>query len=518
MGKTNWLLKQGIFLSIISAMLALLSFVKEAVFANFFGISDVADAYTVAIQIPEILFAVVWEAIHAVIIPLYTEKLQIGGKSEGKKFISNILIIVSFISLCCIFLGEMICSTIVRLFSPGLSAETHALAVGLMRWIFPMLFFEGIIRVCTGILNVHNQFLIPKLLTAVRNVGVIVFLILLSNKFGVYAAAFGVLFGIIIESILIAFSAFKREKFVLSLDLKDPALKKAIKMVLPLIVGIGVTEINQMADKIVASFLDVGSIASLNYASKLSSIIQVVLLSNIATVLYPTFASLASKNRKEEVIGTYTKAINICTLICVPMIVGGFLLKDNIVFLAFARGAFDNNAVTEVANLFSFYLFTCLFSTLIGISNKIFASFCDTKTTAINSAIGVTINIVLNIILSKYMGALGLVIATLIASIVMCVRLYVLINKKIYKCQTKRILSVMAKCLTSGLLMYLCLFVLKEILLNKLLNGTMFYQVIYCAICVMVGAVIYLICIKLFKVKEADFLFSKLTKRGKHDG
>lgn len=509
MGKARWLVKQGIFLSIISALLSLLSFAKEAVFANFFGVSDVADAYTVAIQIPEILFAIVWESIHAVIIPLYTEKLRTGKKDDGKKFISNILFVVCAISLFSVLLGETASSVIVHLFSPGLSADTHTLAVSLMRWIFPMLFFEGIIRVCTGILNVHNQFLIPKLLTAIRNIGVIVFLILFSNKFGVHAAAFGILSGILIECILIVISTSKRERFMPYLNLKDPTLKKAGKMVLPLIVGIGVSEINQIADKIVASFLDSGSIASLNYASKLSSIIQVVLLSNIITVLYPTFASLASENKKEELIETYTEAIDLCIIICAPLVFGGFFLRESIVSLAFARGAFDNTAVAEVAVLFSFYLFASLFSTLTIISGKIFTSFYDTKTTAINSAIGVVINIILNITLSRFMGALGLVVATLVSSAVMCIRLYILINKRIYRCQTKQVLSVAVKCLAGSLLMYLSLFAIRALFLGRLLNGSMLNQAVYCAVCVTVGIVIYLLCIKLFKIKEIDFLFNK---------
>ena len=136
-----------------------------------------------------------------------------------------------------------------------------------------MLIFEGVIRVATGVLNVHKQFVVPKILTTVRNIGVIVFLIAFSSRFGVFAAAFGFLCGIAIECVLCYLTMLKNERFSLYVNFKDPFLIKAGRMAVPLIIGIGINELNQIADKIIASFLIAGSISSLNYASKLSSII-----------------------------------------------------------------------------------------------------------------------------------------------------------------------------------------------------------------------------------------------------
>ena len=78
--KRGGLLNQGIWLVVASVLVAAISFVKEMILAQYFGTSSASDAYTMAIQVPEILFAIVWETISAVTIPMYARELKGGGK------------------------------------------------------------------------------------------------------------------------------------------------------------------------------------------------------------------------------------------------------------------------------------------------------------------------------------------------------------------------------------------------------------------------------------------------------
>ena len=54
--KRGGLLAQGVWLVLISVLAAAISFIKEMIIAQHFGTSSVSDAYTMAIQVPEILF------------------------------------------------------------------------------------------------------------------------------------------------------------------------------------------------------------------------------------------------------------------------------------------------------------------------------------------------------------------------------------------------------------------------------------------------------------------------------
>ncbi|MEY8390534.1 murein biosynthesis integral membrane protein MurJ [Lachnospiraceae bacterium] len=513
MNQGKWFIKQGIILSLLSIAVAIFSFVKEAVFANYFGTSSAADAYTIAIQIPEILFAVVWNAINAIVIPLYTEKYYKEGKKEASYFISNLVMLFSLGAIVLLVFEEIFADEIIFLFSPGLTGETHDLAVSLMRCILPMLFFEGIIRISVGILNVHEQFIAPKFINTIRNIGVIVGLTLFAKKFGVFVAAYGLLSGIIIECIVCLIFTFKYEKYQVHLDFKDPSLRKAGKMTIPVIIGIGASDINQIADKMVASFLDSGSISSLNYATKLSSIVEVIFLSNIVTLMYPTYSKLISTGKMPELAQAYTKTIKTTILISMPIVFGGAFLCNEIVSLAFKRGVFDDSSAMVVGGLFAFYLIGCLFNTIRLVAVKLFTAFCDTRTPMINSMAGAMLNVILNIALSYYLGAVGLALATTISTGVVGLILLKQVKAKVVEVEYKSTVVIVVKSMAAALVMSIILFGIKRGFLSGVSLNAAIPVLVYVLFSVVVGALAYVLMLFVLKIPEVQGLYKEIKKR-----
>ena len=67
--------KTSMWVTIILVIGYVLSFIKEAVIANYYGVSSSVDAYTIALTIPVTLFALISVAIQSVVIPLYSNLL-----------------------------------------------------------------------------------------------------------------------------------------------------------------------------------------------------------------------------------------------------------------------------------------------------------------------------------------------------------------------------------------------------------------------------------------------------------
>ena len=74
MNKEN-IAKSAIGVTIVMIIGYFLSFGKEALVAYYFGVSPEVDAYTIAIQVPVVLFSFVAVAIQSVIVPLYSDIL-----------------------------------------------------------------------------------------------------------------------------------------------------------------------------------------------------------------------------------------------------------------------------------------------------------------------------------------------------------------------------------------------------------------------------------------------------------
>ncbi len=100
-------------------------------------------------------------------------------------------------------------------------------------------------------------------------------------------------------------------KYKYTFDTHDEATRKSFKMALPVCVGIGAAEINKVVDRLIASFLETGSISSLNYASKLSSAVSSLMIKAITTIAFPEFAESAAKNDKNALAKKFTIAIDL---------------------------------------------------------------------------------------------------------------------------------------------------------------------------------------------------------------
>ena len=509
----SWYARQGMLLTIISFVVAIIAFGKESLFASIFGVSAQADAYTVAIQVPEIIFAIVWDSIHAIVIPLYSDKIYNEGKQKADSFLSTLLLSIILLAIAVVTVLEVFANQIIFLFSPGLPQAVHYLATELYRYVMPMVIFEAVIRVSIGVMNVHKQFILPKALGCIRNVVVIVFLLVFTSRFGILASIFGLLTGVVLES-FVSFAATKRNvKYGVCFNYKDPSLRKALYMALPVAAGTGISDLNLLVDKMIASFLESGSIISLNYAGKLSGLVDRLILSNIGTLLYPEFSKLAAEANLQKMIEVFLKAIKISIIIGVPIIFGGFALNSEIVSVAFARGAFDKEAVPLVANLFFIYLGGSFFTTIRTLAVRAFMAIKDTKTPLYNSLIGIGVNIILNLILSHLLGAIGLAVASLISALIISSILLRQVSIKIAHVNYSELLVVSFKCVLSGLAMTLAVLGVKEILYLTNSTDSLFFSALLIIMGIVIGAIIYIAALKMLRVKELDFLFARLKKK-----
>ena len=514
--KKEGILQSAILLSFVSAFSLAFSFIKEAVFAKYFGTSQYADAYTIAIQIPVVLFSVISTAIQTVIIPIYSKLYYNHGKKQADAFASNLMTIVIILTTSIVLVCEVFADIIISLFAPGLSPEVHDLTVQLSRIIFPTMIMTQIVMVNTGILNVYKSFVLPAFAVNFLNFTFLGFIVFLSASYGVYAAAIGCFVGTLLEMFFLIFIAHKRFIYRPYINLRDERLHEALNMSIPVCIGIGAAEINKVVDKIISSFLVEGSIASLNYASKLTSSISSLLITSVSTLVYPQLAQEASQKNKEKLIDVLENTISIFTLIIVPIIAGGYILRYEIISLIFQRGAFDSSSVERTAPLFVCYLATLLFTSYRQVSSRVFYSLGDSKTPMKNSVIGIVINIVLNIVLAKQFGAIGLAVATLISTAVISILILKDINRIVYSLSVNRMVVTVGKCTIASLIMSIAMIFMKKFLSNW--NGNMdsfLTMIIYVALMVVFGVIVYFAALFPMKVKELSLLREMVKRRKK---
>ena len=409
--------KTTIWFTIVMCIGYLVSFAKEAVVANYFGVSKEVDAYMVALQVPVILFAFVAVAIQSVVVPLYSDLLYKKGSEESNVFACNLLITVLLFASIFFIIGELFAGSIIYIFAPGFVLETHNLATKLLRITLPTIFFSLVAQVLTAVLNVHKRFVLPSISVVILNIGLILTIVLLHSRFGIVVACLGQIVGGICQTLFLVFIIRKLFHWRLVFNLNDGTLKQAMKMSLPVFWSISIAEINAMVNKMVASFLFVGSIAAMGYAQKINSLFISFFTSAIATIVYPMYAESVAKGDISQLNSRINLTLSAYFFFLVPVMLFVLCYRQEIIELAFARGAFDLAAVDVTQQLLGFYVIGILFLALRGTVTNVFYSLKDSKTPAKNATVGIVINIFLNLTLPFVMGVNGLALATSLTSI-----------------------------------------------------------------------------------------------------
>ena len=509
--------KATIGLMIVTMISKVLGFGREMVLSSFYATSWYVDSYVIALSIPTIMFAAIGGAISTSLIPIYSTINKEKGKQEGNKFISNLINILIVLLLVFLIIGLFFTEPLVRVFAVGLEGQTFKLAVDFTRILLFGILFTGINYIFVAYLQVHGNFEIPGLISLPYSI-VIIISIILSAKFNnIYILAYGTLIAIIVQPLFqLPFVINKGFKYEFVFNIKDEEIKKLIKLIIPVLIGVSVWQLNNLVDKTIASTFEEGTIASFNYALKLYFFVQGLFITSIVTVIYPHLSNLLSNRRIDCFKKAIVKGINIIFILVIPIAVGAIVLSVPVVKLVFERGEFTSSSTIITSNILSCYALGLISYGVSDIICRALYSLEDTKSPMINSVFVVAINIILNIILSRMLGYTGLAIASTIANYAGVFLYIYILRKKIGSFGLSKIAKVSMKCSISSIVMGIVVSITYNKLSTILGVGTI-QLVVSLGVSVLIGAITYGILIYILKVKEMnmiiDYIKDKINKR-----
>lgn len=464
--KNNSLTKSMIFVSMASTLTLLFSFLKETVTANYFGTSAHADTYTIAVQLPVVLFSTVSMAVSTVVIPVYSRKYVQESKESANIYAANLITILVCIATVFTGFAILFAKPILKITAPGLSQEQIPLAISIFRIVVPTVICTIVIKVNNGVMNFHNEFTKPVLVINFLNITFSIIVLLFADKYGIMSAVFGIIIGTLLEFFVSCLIRRRYMKYKITFDLHDNAMKESVLMSVPVLIGIGVDEVGKVFDKMIASMLTTGSVSSLNYASRLSTAISSLLFTGISTVSYPEYTKSVAEGNEENVSRVFLYTMQLYFIIILPVIVGGSFLSKEIIMIVFCRGEFGMDSVILTSPLFCWYLICLFFSSTRNTCSNLFYAYGDTKTPMINSSIGIIINIILNFVLSVKFKAQGIAAATAIATAIVCILLMIKAKKKNRYISYREIFKMLKKVILGIIMMTLSLIGIKYCFVN----------------------------------------------------
>jgi len=415
----------------------IMGFLRDIIFARFFGAGLGMDVFVVAFQIPNFLRRLFGEgAFSQAFVPVLSEYQQRREHADVQELADRVSGTLGLILFCVTVVGVIAAPALILLFAPGFTGEEgkFGLAAGMLRITFPYLLFISLTAFAGGILNTYGRFGVPAFTPVLLNLVLIASVFWLAPVFD--EPINGVALGVFIAGIVqLAFQLpFLRRLGLLPKPRwgwAHEGVRRIMRLMLPAIFGSSVAQINLIVDRVIASFLATGSISWLYYSDRLLEFPLGVFAIALATVILPGLSRHFATGSGKAFSETLDWALRLALVIALPAAVGMFVLAGPMVATLFNYGAFEASDVRMSALSVMAYALGLMAFTVVKILSPAYFSRQDTRTPVKISVIALLANIGLNLVIvlpMLYLGVsgphAGLALATGIAAVLNATLLY----------------------------------------------------------------------------------------------
>lgn len=401
---------------IVSAMTMLsrvLGLVRDMVLLNVFGAGKDFDTFVVAFRIPNFFRRLFAEgAFSQAFIPILTEYKTTRAHAEVQILISRVfgclLTVMSGLTLFCMIVAP----AILYVYAPGFHDDPAKfdVAVDLFRLTIPYLMFMSLTAFASSILNSYGSFSTPAFAPVLLNVAMIAGALWLAPFMPRPIMALG--WSVVIAGMLqlaLQIPELWRKKLLIppKVDFKHEGVDRILKLMLPALFGVSVTQINLLLNTIWASFMQDGSVSWLYSAERMTELPLGLIGVAIGTVILPSLSARKAEQDQEKFRGMLDWAARVIVLVGVPASIALFMLSTPIIQALFQHGAFDLRDTQMTALALQCMSGGVLAFMLIKVFAPGFYAIQDTKTPVRVGLMAVAANALINIILIsvfKYIG------------------------------------------------------------------------------------------------------------------
>lgn len=413
---------------------------RESVTAAFFPLAA-TDAFFVAFTIPNALRSILGEgAVASAFVPVFTEAREKEGLERAKAFHRNLSgVFIAVLALVTVA-GVALAPWAVTLYAAGYRSdpERFGLATSLTRVVFPYIFFMGIAALGMGVLNAQKKFAVPAFAPALLNVAMIAAPFLLvpicigQGADPILSLAWGALAGGLLQ-VLAQRPALAREGFggFPRFDLRDPYVRKTLKLLGPLVLGLGVYQINLILSRQIASFLPEGAQSFVYYASRVVDLPLGVFSLAIGTAALPSLAEAKQRGSTEDVRAIAENAHGLSLFVAMPASVVLFALAEPSIVVLFERGAFTHAVAIEAASALGLQALGIVAISSIRVIVPVYYAHNDTRMPVIASTVNLVVFGATALALLHTLGHLAISLALSVASFAQLFVLYLGVKRRV---------------------------------------------------------------------------------------
>ncbi|MGB2248743.1 MAG: murein biosynthesis integral membrane protein MurJ [Alcanivorax sediminis] len=355
--KRSGLLASTLVVASMTMLSRVLGLVRDVVIARMLGASAGADAFFVALKIPNLLRRLFAEgAFNQAFVPVLGEYRSKGSLAATKLLVDRVAGTLGGTLMLVTALGVIGAPAIIWVFAPGFAddPDKQALAVEMLRLTFPYLFFIALTAFAGGILNTWNRFAVPAFTPVLLNLSLIGCALFLTPYFAQERMAVALAWGVLIAG---AAQLLFQLPFLARINLmpiprmgwKDPGVRKIMTLMVPALFGASVYQLNSLVNTVLASLLETGSVTWLYYTDRLIELPLGIFAVAIGTVILPSLSRQHAEADPENFSRMMDWAIRMVLLIGLPAALALAVLAEPLLSTLFQYGEFAAGDVVKTA-------------------------------------------------------------------------------------------------------------------------------------------------------------------------
>ncbi|MBU0926887.1 MAG: murein biosynthesis integral membrane protein MurJ [Spirochaetes bacterium] len=430
-GATGRLVRESGKLSVLTMTSRVLGLIRERTRGGLMGTGALADAFTVAFNVPNLFRRLFAEGSMSVaFIPTVKAYFSEGDREKTEEFLSATFTALS-VAVCAVVAAGIAASPLLARLFMSEPVETAVL----MRVMFPFLALVSMAAFFQGILNALGSFAPSGFAPILFNLSFIFVPVLVGPLTANPARAMAV--GVVVGGSL---QALCQLPYVIRLGARfrfvspgkafaNPGMRRVMSLIAPTILGMAAYEVNGLVSTSLATGAGTGAATALSFSIRLMELVLGVFVVSVGTVLLPELSGLAATARWKEYRQTLARALEVIALITVPVAVFSVCERVDIVSLVFRTREFGDDSVRQTAGAFFYHMMGLPFIGANRILAPAFYARGDTRTPAWSGILSVAVNIAAAFALQRLMGGSGIALALTIAGAVNTAALLVMLTR-----------------------------------------------------------------------------------------
>lgn len=352
------------FFSLLSGISGIL---VETSIAAYLGLSRSSDTFYVAYTIPYAIANLLSATAQFSLVPFFAAleaRHSLEDQWKGFSYAVNL----TFVGLSAVaLLGAAVAHWVILGIAPGFTAAQTELSTQLCRWLLLVIIPAGIAEIFRSFLFSQQRFVLSSGAGFFRNIVVILSVIFLFRRYGLYSIVLGYFGGYFLQLAVLGGQVLvtSQVRYTLTFRGSSSAFRNLRGSGAYQLGGALAWQIVTVVERIIASFLAPGTLTALNYGFKILTTMAELLAGSVGTASLPALSRAVARSAQAEERRTFANTLHIGFALVLPVMVFCLMLDRNIMRLVFQRGNFTAEATALMSKVFFCYCLSLVFYSFI---------------------------------------------------------------------------------------------------------------------------------------------------------